>query len=76
MDQGLAPTAELLATVRHVFAVRSTHDLPTITPDYLELRAIDLGPVPTAGAARLLTAARIGPARLIDNVAIDLGGSG
>jgi pantoate--beta-alanine ligase len=49
---------------------------PTITPDYLELRAVDLGPVPTAGAARLLTAARVGPARLIDNVAIDLGGSG
>jgi hypothetical protein len=33
MDQGLAPTAELLATVRHVFAVRSTHDLPTSLPD-------------------------------------------
>jgi pantoate--beta-alanine ligase len=48
---------------------------PTITPDYLELRAVDLGPVPTAGAARLLTAARVGPARLIDNVAIELGGS-
>jgi hypothetical protein len=33
MDQGLAPTAELLATVRHVFAVRSTHGLPTSLPD-------------------------------------------
>lgn len=33
MDQGLAPTVELLATVRHVFAVRSTHDLPTSLPD-------------------------------------------
>jgi pantoate--beta-alanine ligase len=48
---------------------------PTITADYLELRAVDLGPVPTAGAARLLTAARVGPARLIDNVAIELGRS-
>lgn len=33
MDQGLAPTAKLLATVRHVFAVRSTHDLPEGLPD-------------------------------------------
>ncbi len=33
MDQGLAPTVELLATVRHVFAVRSTHNLPTSLPD-------------------------------------------
>jgi hypothetical protein len=33
MDQGLAPTAELLATVRHVFAARSTHGLPTSLPD-------------------------------------------
>jgi pantoate--beta-alanine ligase len=48
---------------------------PTVTADYLELRAVDLGPVPTAGAARLLTAAQVGPARLIDNVAIELGHS-
>jgi hypothetical protein len=33
MNHGLAPTAELLATVRHVFAVRSTHDLPERLPD-------------------------------------------
>src|SRR6266545_4044454 len=33
MDQGLAPTAELLATVQHVFEVRSTHDLPGTLPD-------------------------------------------
>ena len=33
MDQGLAPTTELLATVRHVFEVRSTHDLPDSLPD-------------------------------------------
>jgi hypothetical protein len=33
VDQGLAPTAGLLATVEHVFAVRSSHDLPVELPD-------------------------------------------
>ena len=33
VDQGLKPTPELLATVRHVFTVRATHDLPTELPD-------------------------------------------
>jgi Nucleotidyl transferase AbiEii toxin, Type IV TA system len=33
MDQGLAPTAGLLATVRHVFAVRATHEVPTTLPN-------------------------------------------
>ncbi len=33
LDQGLAPTAELLATVRHVFEVRSTHEVPASLPD-------------------------------------------
>jgi len=33
VDQGLEPSAALLATVRHVFAVRSTHDLPVELPD-------------------------------------------
>ena len=33
MDQGLAPTAELADTVGHVFAVRSSHDLPERLPD-------------------------------------------
>lgn len=40
--------------------------------DYLELRAPDLGPVPTAGAARLLVAAAFGPTRLIDNGPVTL----
>jgi hypothetical protein len=33
LDQGLVPNAELLATVRHVFVVRATHELPAALPD-------------------------------------------
>ncbi|RTR05484.1 pantoate--beta-alanine ligase [Halomonas nitroreducens] len=42
-------------------------------PDYLELRAADLGPVvETTREAVLLVAARLGPTRLIDNLSLTL----
>ncbi|WP_447894457.1 pantoate--beta-alanine ligase [Vreelandella sp. GE22] len=43
------------------------------SPEYVELKSAALGPVtPTTSAAVLLAAAKLGPTRLIDNVAVTL----
>ena len=44
----------------------------SLVQDYLELTDPDLGPVPAAGPARLLVAARAGTTRLLDNIAVTL----
>ncbi|ORV19222.1 pantoate--beta-alanine ligase [Mycobacterium celatum] len=47
--------------------------VPSIDVDYLQLRDPALGPTPAHGPARLLVAARLGPTRLLDNIAIEIG---
>ncbi|MFW3170192.1 pantoate--beta-alanine ligase [Geodermatophilus sp. CPCC 206100] len=58
----------VLAAARAVLATA-----PELVSDYLELTDPDLGPVPAAGPARLLVAARAGTTRLLDNVPVSLG---
>jgi predicted nucleotidyltransferase component of viral defense system len=63
VQDGLAPSAELLAAVEHVFAARATHQVPTDLPDppaewakrYATLaRDLDLGPATVEEAMALL----------------------
>lgn len=44
-----------------------------MTPDYLELRGLDLGPAPERGDARLFIAVTLGNVQLTDNVGLPLG---
>jgi pantoate--beta-alanine ligase len=70
-DAGPQGADAVLAAARAELAGR-----PSLTVDYLALTDPDLGPVPAAGAARLLVAARAGTTRLIDNVPVRLGADG
>jgi pantoate--beta-alanine ligase len=47
----------------------------SIELDYLVIRDPDLAPAPVTGQARVLIAARVGSTRLLDNMAMELGGT-
>jgi pantoate--beta-alanine ligase len=53
-----------------VLALDSSIDL-----DYLVVRDLDLGAAPSSGPARILIAGRVGSTRLLDNMAMELGGT-
>ena len=48
---------------------------PSINLDYLVIRDLDLSAAPESGKARVLIAARVGSTRLLDTMAMELGGT-
>ena len=48
---------------------------PSIDLDYLVIRDLDLSAAPASGQARVLIAARVGSTRLLDTMAMELGGT-
>ncbi|MCG5431451.1 pantoate--beta-alanine ligase [Mycobacterium sp. MYCO198283] len=49
-------------------------EVPAFAVDYLVVRGPGLEPAPAHGPARMLVAGRLGSTRLLDNIALDIGG--